>query len=360
MIFSRGAMGREAGQRAKEHFRQAVKTGIAGMASIALADFFRLHEGYWAAISAVIVMQSNIGAAIGAAWSRLAGTAIGAFAGALFVVAWGANAPSFGIAVTLAVLACAFLGLLDSYRLAGATVAIVMLSGSHDIPWLVALNRFFEVSLGVIIALLVTVFIWPARARKNLLNGIVDAVSNMNSLYRAIIDRYSGESEAPVEELRAAVAAVVQNNEGLRKQTMYEPRLGPERKELLVLLMDHVHRILHALDALRSTAHVRTGSTLNERFQPELGELIVRIDDAINRLGSEISAWRFTMPDGELDRAIVSLEEKTAEVRKSRLMTGHETEEILHYYSLFHALRHLAREIEHAREAGARWISPGD
>ncbi len=330
------------------------------MASIALADFFRLPEGYWAAISAVIVMQSNIGAAIGAAWSRLAGTAIGAFAGALFVVAWGNNAPSFGIAVTLAVLACAFLGLLDSYRLAGATVAIVMLSGSHDIPWLVAINRFFEVSLGVIIALLVTVFIWPARARKNLHNGIANAVSNMNSLYRAIIGRYRGEANVPVAELRASVARILQNNENLQKQTMYEPRLGPERKELLMLLTDHVHRILHALDALGSTAHIKAGSTLNVKFEPELGDLIGRIDEALTRLGNEISAWSFTMPGDELDLAIVSLEEKTAEVRKSRLMTGHEMEEILHYYSLFHALRHLAREMEHAREAGGRWISPKD
>jgi uncharacterized membrane protein YccC len=353
-------MGQEGKQRAKEHFRQAVKTGIAGMASIALADFLRLHEGYWAAISAVIVMQSNIGAAIGAAWSRLAGTAIGAFAGALFVVVWGINAPSFGVAVTLAVLACAFLGLLDSYRLAGATVAIVMLSGSHDIPWIVALNRFFEVSLGIIIALLVTVFIWPARARKNLLNGIVDAVSGINDLYRAIIGRYRGEADAPVEELRSQVARILQNNENLQKQTMYEPRLGPERKELLFLLMDHVHRILHALDALGSTAHVRAGSTLNEKYEPELGELIGRIGEAITRLGKEISAWHFTLPGDDLDPAIVSLEGKTLEIRKARLTAEHDMEEILHYYSLFHALRHLARELDQAREAGGRWISSGD
>jgi uncharacterized membrane protein YccC len=350
-------MGQEGKQRAKEHFRQAVKTGIAGMASIALADFLRLHEGYWAAISAVIVMQSNIGAAIGAAWSRLAGTAIGAFAAALFVVIWGINAPSFGVAVTLAVLACAFLGLLDSYRLAGATVAIVMLSGNQETPWMVALDRFFEVSLGVIIALLVTVFIWPTRARKNLLNGIVDAVSHINSLYLAIIGRYRGESDLPVEELRAQVAMILQKNENLQKQTLYEPRLGPERKELLMLLMEHVHRILHALDALESTAHVRAGSNFNQKYEPELGKLIRQIGEAMSRLGMEISAWRFTLPDEYLDSAIVALEAKTLEVRKARLTAEHDMEEILHYYSLFHALRHLAREIDLARETGGRWIS---
>jgi uncharacterized membrane protein YccC len=348
-------MTKQGKKRAKEHLRQAIKTGIAGSVSLCLAELFRLHEGYWAVISAVIVMQSSIGAAIGAAWSRMAGTAIGAFIGALFAAFWGVNVPSFGLAVTITVLVCAFLGLLDSYRLAGATVAIVMLFGRADVTWIVALHRFLEVSLGVVVALLVTVFIWPSRARKNLHNGIADVIVLLHSLYLAAVNRYLEGIGTPVDDLRARVAGIVQSNENLLKQTMYEPRLGPEQKELLMLFMEHAHRILHVVDSLESAVRESAGDTLNRKFEPELGELVGRIGTAMKRLADEVRAWEFSLPGEELTLSISALEVKAAEVRKARLTAAHDLEEILHFYSFFHSLRNLAREVDMAREAGGRW-----
>ncbi len=346
-------------QRAKEHFRQAIKTGIAGLVSMILAELFRLPEGYWAVISAVIVMQSNIGAAVSAAWSRLAGTAIGAFTGALFMTVWGVNPLSFGIAVTLTVLTCAFLGFLDSYRLAGATVAIVMLVTIQDVPWVVALHRFLEVSLGVVVALLVTVFIWPSRVRKNLHHGIANLLVLLGSLYHAVISRYRGEANTPVGQLRARVARAFRNNQDLMKLTTYEPPIGPEKTELLVLLMEHVHRILHAIDALEPAARKSTGRTLHQKFEPELSGLVDQIGTAMNRLAEEVSAWNFSLPTADLTQAISALEEKTAAVRRARLTATHDLEEVLHFFSFFHALRNLAWELDLAREAGGRWSTSG-
>ena len=53
-------------------FRLAIKTGIVGALAICLSKFLRLLEGYWAAISAVIVMESNLGAALRDSWVRIA------------------------------------------------------------------------------------------------------------------------------------------------------------------------------------------------------------------------------------------------------------------------------------------------
>ncbi len=348
-------MKKDGKKRAKEHFRQAVKTAIAGAASMWLAELLHLREGYWAVISAVIVMQSSIGAAINAAWSRMAGTAIGAFAGGLFAAVWGVNIPSFALAVTLTVLVCAYLGLLDSYRLAGATVAIVMLIGRADVTWMVALHRFLEVSLGVVVALMVTVFIWPSRARKNLHYGIADSVALLHSLYLAVASRYMDGIDNPVDKLRTQIAKTVKNNEILLKQTMYEPRLGPEHKELLMLLTEHVHSILHAVDALEQAVRQSAGETLNRKFDPELGELVSRIGEFMKRLADDVRSWEFSPPGEELTQAVSALEARAAEVRSARLTAAHDLEEILHFYSFFHSLRNLARELDAAREAGGRW-----
>jgi hypothetical protein len=84
------------------------------------------------------------------------GTAIGAFTGAVFAYFGGSHLLWFGVAATLTVLLCEVLGLGQSYRLACVTVAIVMLIDRTASPWNTALNRFLEVALGIVIALVLS------------------------------------------------------------------------------------------------------------------------------------------------------------------------------------------------------------
>ncbi len=133
-------------------FEQAIATGIAGIVSLYAAKFLRLPQGYWAAISSFIVLQSNVAATLSAARGRLIGTAIGAVIGAVFVRYLGASPLWLGLAAILTVLLCHALGLEDSYRLACVTVAIVMLINSGHSAWVTALYRFLEVSLGIVVA----------------------------------------------------------------------------------------------------------------------------------------------------------------------------------------------------------------
>jgi uncharacterized membrane protein YccC len=61
------------------------------------------------------------------------------------------------------VLLCELFGLGQSYRLACVTVAIVMMINSNAPPWGTALNRFLEVALGILIALILSA-VPPGRA----------------------------------------------------------------------------------------------------------------------------------------------------------------------------------------------------
>ena len=104
------------------------------MVALYAAELLKLPQAYWAAISAFVVMGANVRATVQASSGRLMGTAIGAVAGAVFVVLWGSHLWSFGLAATLTALVCAVLRLDQSYRLACVTVAIVMLIHSARIP----------------------------------------------------------------------------------------------------------------------------------------------------------------------------------------------------------------------------------
>src|SRR5579863_4730552 len=67
----------------------AAKTALAAALCWWIASRFGLPDGYWGAISAIIVLQSNFGATITASRDRVLGTAIGAALGFAFSLAGG-------------------------------------------------------------------------------------------------------------------------------------------------------------------------------------------------------------------------------------------------------------------------------
>ena len=141
----------------------AARTAVATIASYLVARLFRLPEAYWAPISTLIALQSGLGAALPISAQYFAGTAIGAVVGAVTAAYFGGSVWAFGIAVFLIGLICAVLRVERSaYRYASVTLVIVMLITRSARVWLIAIHRFFEVSLGLVIGLLVSEF-WPER-----------------------------------------------------------------------------------------------------------------------------------------------------------------------------------------------------
>jgi uncharacterized membrane protein YgaE (UPF0421/DUF939 family) len=117
-------------------------------------------------------MQATVGAALLISTRRLAGTALGAAMGALLATYFGPNLLAFGAGLFLLGVICAALGRaygplqehLDrtAYRFAGITLAITMLIVRPRAPWVIAVHRFIEVSIGIAVGLIMTV-LWPER-----------------------------------------------------------------------------------------------------------------------------------------------------------------------------------------------------
>ena len=122
-----------------------------------------MPEGYWAAISTLIVMQSTLGAALRVSVHRFAGTALGASIGALVATRYMGNPLAFGVGVFAIGILCAGISAdRAAYRYASITLAIVMLIAHKDSAWITALHRFIEVSVGLAVGLAVTA-VWPER-----------------------------------------------------------------------------------------------------------------------------------------------------------------------------------------------------
>jgi uncharacterized membrane protein YgaE (UPF0421/DUF939 family) len=92
-----------------------------------------------------------------------AGTGIGAAVGAAAATYFPGSLWAFGVAVLLIGILSAVLRVERSaYRYASVTLAIVMLVTRSASVWRIAIHRFFEVSLGIVVGLMLSA-VWPER-----------------------------------------------------------------------------------------------------------------------------------------------------------------------------------------------------
>jgi len=139
----------------------SIRTAIAATLSLAAARLFGLPEAYWAAIATLVVMQSTLDATLLISIERIAATALGAVTGAVVTSYFTGNLLLFAATVFVLGLVCAAFRMEKSaYRYASVTLAIIVLIPRSNPAYIVAVHRFVEVSVGILVALAVTA-VWP-------------------------------------------------------------------------------------------------------------------------------------------------------------------------------------------------------
>jgi uncharacterized membrane protein YccC len=143
------------------NFGHPTRTAVAAVLSLLAARVIGLPEIFWAPISTMIVTQSNLGTGLTVSWQRWVGTALGSAAGALLVIWFGPNVTAYGAGLFCVGVFCVAVGLdKPAFRFAGIALTVVMFVSHTESPWVVAIHRFIEVSVGIMVGLLVLA-VWP-------------------------------------------------------------------------------------------------------------------------------------------------------------------------------------------------------
>jgi uncharacterized membrane protein YccC len=326
----------------------AAKTALAAALCWWIALAFGLHDGYWGAISAIIVLQSNFGATITASRDRILGTLIGAAFGFAFSL-FGTLPWNYILAVLLAVILCGLLGLRNSSRLAGVTITIIMLvqkTGSH---WLLALHRVGEVMLGIVVAILVSTLVFPDRARLRLRDGLAQEFLVLNSFFETVIQGFGGAPAPSVGELHQDALALLRGNNALLDAARNEPSGGPGWREGLTMLSQFGRSIFDALVALEFAVQESHQDEYAKQLEPELGQLVSDIQSGFQYVAKCIHGWRFHVapPNIDLEGDIARLEEQMAKVRHTG--ANFSQAEILRAYAVQLHLKQIARLLRASR-----------
>jgi uncharacterized membrane protein YccC len=345
-----------------EHRRlliHATKTALAAALCWWLAMRFGLHDGYWGAISAIIVLQSNFGSTIGASRDRLLGTLIGAAFGFSFSL-FGTLPWNYLLAVLAAVTVCGLLGFRSSSRLAGVTITIVMLVGQGGSHWTVALDRVSEVILGILVALAVSTLVFPDRARLRLRDGLAQEFLVLGAFFEAILQGFRGK---PAENLAAAredALAVLRSNNQLLEAARNEPSGGPGWREGLGMLAQFGRSIYDALVALEFAVQDTHQDVYAQQLEPALGRLALDIHSGFHHVAGCVHHWRFHVPPPgvNLEEDIAQLEARMAEVRHTGAQFAQA--EILRAYAVQLHMKQIARLLRASRVETSRAVGEAE
>ena len=127
-----------------------------------LTRYFGFGAGYWAAITSVVVCQSQIGTTLLVSRDRLLGTVIGGISGWATATFWHGHLILFAMSLALTLALCNLLKNASAGRLAGVTQCIVVLVPHPDTGiFHTAASRFFEVAFGICVTVLLTLVFYP-------------------------------------------------------------------------------------------------------------------------------------------------------------------------------------------------------
>ena len=337
----------------------AAKTALAAALCWWLALLFGLHDGYWGSISAIIVLQSDVGSTVSASRDRLLGTLIGAVFGFSFSL-FGALPWNYILAVMAAMIVCGMLGLRNSSRLAGVTITIVMLVEKTGPRWSLALDRVSQVVLGIVVALAVTTLVLPDRARLRLREGLAQEFLVLGTLFEAILQGFLGSPAETLPTLREDALAMLRGNNQLLEAARNEPSGGPGWREGLSMLSQFGRSLFDALVALEFSVKDSHCDAFAQQLEPALGKLAADIRSGFQHVAGRIHEWRFDVAPSKmsLEEDIEQLEARMDAVRHTGIEFSQA--EILRAYAVQLHLKQIALLLRASRVETSRAVGEAE
>lgn len=206
----------------------SLKTAIAFLFGVFIVRLFHFPQnGLWVLISILVVMcaQSRVGAIIQKSYMRFLGTVLGASIAAFTL--WLAYPSVIWTTLILCLTTALFSYIADSPSYLseagplGAVTAVIVLIGQNP-SYVSVLSRFFEISLGIVIALLVSRFIWPLHSRTQLRYIVLNTLQNLKEISGQLKAFYSVEAEKNYEVYEDKVISRFSSQSKLLNEVMRE------------------------------------------------------------------------------------------------------------------------------------------
>lgn len=327
----------------RAHIIHGIKTGAAAVLAYAAANLLELKFGYWAALSAVIVMQVNVADSIRMCWYRFSGTAIGAFIGIGCIWAFPQTHYMTILSLFLSVGFCAYMTKYnDRYKMAAITTTIVTLASLGEPNRIeFGLFRVIEIAIGVGSAFLVNILVWPMKAaealKEDLFRQFEECADNYEMLMENFLHKQSGIAPSMLDTFHSKMS---KNRDIYSKVLRLESLLYIEDTHLLGMKVQMLEKCASHLRSMLHTLNNVHGEGYEIIMKEELRQLAKVTSQAMRDIGSK------QIPDeNALQQALEVAENKLETLRNEGATRRFYLQKMVQFFAFYHSAQFICKEI---------------
>ncbi len=333
----------------KAHILHGLKTGAAAVLAFYTAQLFELKHEYWAALSAVIVMQINVADSIKMCWYRFSGTAIGAFIGILCMKVFPPTQSMTVLSLFLSVAFCAYMTKYNNrYKMAAITTTIVILASLGEPDRIeFGMFRMIEIAIGVASAFMVNIIIWPIRAAEALQNDLYQQFEECADNYEMLMDCFLHKQTALSPSLLdASNSRMAKNREVYSKVLRLESLLYLDDTELLGMKVEILEKCASHLRTMLTTLNNVQGDGYDIIMQQELSVLAKTTSKAMRDIGSK------KIPNEKnLQTALETAQIRLKNLRDEGVTKRFYLQKLIQFFAFYHSAEFICKDLlRYARE----------
>jgi uncharacterized membrane protein YccC len=341
--------------RHRPELRLAVRVTVSSVFAFLLAWLLALPQGFWAVITAVMVMQASLGGSIKAAIDRFIGTLGGAVVGAaVAIVVPHANVWGLVLALACAVAPLSFAAALNpSFRVAPITALIVLLPTSTQQlgPIEAAIDRVLEIALGDVVGVCVALFVLPSRAHAVVTEIGAEIVALFAQLIQALLDTLDPSADRPsVLALQAKARSLLKQLEAAADEAVRERRSRLTEQPDPEPFVRTVYRVRHDLVMLGRSTSTPLASGITSRLQPPLKDVARSAGDLLARMAEGLRSGTLSIDLKPLETALDAINAEIAAIRSERLTQTMDSDAVAGLFALGFALGQLRQDLRDLSE----------
>lgn len=327
------------------HIIHGVKAGLAALMAYALADVFQLKFGYWAALSAVIVMQISVADSVRMCWYRFSGTAVGAVIGILVILIFPETPAMIYASLFLSTAFCAYMTRYNvRYKMAAITTTIVVLA-SLGMPDRITfgLFRVLEIAVGVSSAFVVSILLLPQRVGVDLEHRLAERFRECGRLYHALMEGFLFLQEhMDPRMLDTFIRELGKDREIFHKVLKHERYIYRDNTALLGLNLATLEKCAAHAQAMLDVLNSHEGKGYEILMARELRELTAATTTAMRHASEGVP------PNPERLAEVIQLcEVRLAELRGEGVTKRFYLQKLTQFFAFYHGAHFMAQDMLH-------------
>jgi uncharacterized membrane protein YccC len=231
------------------------KTAFACLLGLAIIKYLKIPSGQWIVITIIVIMstQTRLGGALQRSYARTIGTLCGAIIGVLTVALFDGSFLASSIVIFFSVLMFSYIATSPGYisnagTIGGTTLALLLINQEPGFSY--PIERIVEITVGIVLALLVSISVFPIHASKILFYNFASSCKKLAAFYQTSLCSYEPRKDAELDDNLISEDDIVKlfpTQRQLIKETATEQRRSKQKTIIFNNIIHCEREIFHAI-----------------------------------------------------------------------------------------------------------------